>query len=215
MLPYLRLLSTVPFDLVALRDQEDICPSWGPGSGEKERVDSSWRLVLGPCCPPEARTCNRTPTTPTNLPWQPLCLCPSGMWSELEHILIIHITVGTYGTHKAVQSYSKFPVPATAFCIVIQDGACPRGWLRTHVPSQTRLRSPSLLSSQSHSDSKSDVHYFILQKSRSWPLIHKNAASPCSVSEATFLRHLALQTGGSLVSYTQGRLYEKFICCTC
>lgn len=129
-------------------------------------------------------------------------------------VLIIHITVGTFGTHKAVQSYSKFPVPATAFCIVIQDGACPRGWRRTRTRTDL-LRSPSLLSSQSHSDSKSDVHYFILQKSRSWPLIHKNAASPCSVSEATFLRHLALQTGGSLVSYTQGRLYEKFICCTC
>lgn len=52
-------------------------------------------------------------------------------------VLIIHITVGTFGTHKAVQSYSKFPVPATAFCIVIQDGACPRGWCRTHVPGQT------------------------------------------------------------------------------
>lgn len=50
------------------------------------------------------------------------------------------------------------------------------------------------------------IQYFFLQKSRFLLLIHKNAASPCGMSKATFLRHLAPRAGDGLISYAQWRL---------
>lgn len=215
MLHYLSLLSTVQFALAALRDQEDICPSamrtrnCGGGGG--------WQFLkvgTGSLLPTWGQSLwqDSHPNRPASAASVPP---PIGDVVWAGAVLIIQISAGTFGAHKAVQNYSRFQAPATTFCIVIQDSACPRGWHGTHVPGQSCWEAQAFCPPSPPGTVNQSVQYFLLQKSRSWLLIHKNAVSPCSVSEATFLCHLAPQTGGSLVSYMQGRLYEKFICCTC
>lgn len=126
-----------------------------------------------------------------------------GMGFELELILptvlISQVTAG-FGAHKTLQSCSRFPVPAVAFCLAVQGGFLPRECCGLHMARQSCWEARAFCAPSPTVTANQSAQYFLLQKSRSLLLIHKNAASPASMSKATFFSviwHPGLAVGWS------------------